>query len=162
MRVLDLTKPCGTHEAKVDAKEILPRRETPLEIWDTVIDTLNDTAKKKLIAVKRAYQGPFNKNRDDIAMKLNKERVNLITWHCCFGHLSVPNVIRAAKMVKDMDIKGLPIPRHACEPCRKANATVIVGKLKMTPATKQGQRVFINIGGGEKELPPSHSQGFKY
>ena len=32
MRVLDLTKPCGTHEAKADIKEILPRRETPLEI----------------------------------------------------------------------------------------------------------------------------------
>ena len=95
-------------------------------------------------------------------MKLNKEQVNLITWHYYFGHLFVLNIIRVAKIVKDIDIKGLLIPCHACEPCCKVNIIVIMGKLKITPATKRGQRVFINISGGEKELLLSHGQGFKY
>jgi transposase InsO family protein len=93
---------------------------------------------------------------------MKKDRVNLITWHRRFVHLSVPNIIRASKMVEGMDIRGLAIPKHACESCRIVNATILQGHQQMTPAKRRGERVFLDIGGGHIDMPPSRRNGAHY
>ena len=93
---------------------------------------------------------------------LRKDRVNLTTWHRRLAHLSIKNVIRLSKMAKGIDIEGLAIPRHACIPCRQANATKHVGKQAMSPATRRGQRVFIDTGGGQDNIEPGFERGEIY
>lgn len=93
---------------------------------------------------------------------MDKSRVNLYTWHRRFAHLSIPNVIRTAKAVDGMDIKGLPIPKHPCDPCLSANAMAMHGYTKMTVARRVGHRVFVDIGGGHINMPDAHETGARY
>lgn len=65
-------------------------------------------------------------------------------------------------MVDGMNIKGLSIPKHVCESCRIANATVRQGKKIVTPVDRRGQRVFVDIGGGHVDMPPGRKNGAHY
>ena len=96
------------------------------------------------------------------ANKLDKSRVNLRTWHRRYAHLSIPNVIWTAKAVDGMNIKGLPILKHVCEPCMLANATTRQGHEQMTPALHVGQHLFMDIGGRYQDLPDAHGSSTQY
>ena len=96
------------------------------------------------------------------ARNMRKDRVNLRTWHRRFAHLSVANVRRLSRMVKGLDIEGLSIPKHACDPCLKAAATIRNGQEVMSPAKARGDRVFVDLGGGHFDLPPAFNNGAKY
>ena len=76
--------------------------------------------------------------------------------------MSIRNIIRLSKITKGIDIEDLSIPKHACIPCKLANATKHVGRQPMSPATRRGQRVFIDTGGGQDNIEPGFERGEIY
>lgn len=55
---------------------------------------------------------------------IKKDRVNLIIQYRRFAHFSILNIIRASRIVNEMDIKGLLVLKYVCESYRIANAIV--------------------------------------
>jgi GAG-pre-integrase domain len=99
----------------------------------------------------------------DNGERLDKRRVNIQTWHRRLAHLSIRNVVRLSTMVDGMDIKGLSVPKHACEPCKVAKAEIQQHRRQMISKVKRPcQRIFLDLGGGHHSMPASRFSGAKY